>query len=103
MADEFEAIDELRNLVNETEQTPYSDEILNVRLAAAGGDIRAVAADIWTEKAARYAELVDVQEGSSRRSLGDLYEQAIAMAQQFGASAAVAAPYKAGTRAIERP
>lgn len=81
-----ETVAALRRLVAESEDVePYTNTALSDRLDAADGDIRVVAGEIWTEKASRYAELVDVQEGSSRRALGDLYEQSLAMAKQFGA------------------
>ena len=97
-----ETIATLRRLANQPEDAePYTNEKLNTRIDDADGDVRVVAAEIWTEKAATYADLVDVQEGSSRRALGDLYEQSIAMARQFGAD--VDTQRIARTRRIERP
>lgn len=102
-----ESILTLRRLTNEPDNVePYSDLSLGLRLDAAAGELRPVAAEVWIEKASRYAELVDVQEGSSRRNLGDLYEQALAMAKQFGAiddPAANTGQRSSRTRQIIRP
>lgn len=96
-------IAELRRLIAEPTQDPYTDEELSRRLDGVD-DPRKLASDIWTEKAARYAELVDIQEGSSRRSLGDLHEQAIAMARQYSLDLdAVPGFRRARTRPIVRP
>lgn len=95
---------ELRRLVNEATQDPYTDTVLSLRIDAAGGNVRKVAGDIWTEKASSYAELVDVQEGSSRRNLGDLYQQALGMAARFAEDSGEAASLrKSRTRRIVRP
>lgn len=94
----------LRRLVNElADAEPYTDEALNIRIDAAEGDLRVVARDIWTEKAAGYAELVDVQEGSSRRALGDLYEQAMKMSAGFTDDVTTTRKRSSRTRAIVRP
>lgn len=98
-----EQIASLRGMINEPTETPYTDISLGIRIDAEPS-LEAVAANIWREKAARYSELVDVQEGNSRRNLGDLYEQALAMADQYAAAGAVIAPVRRGskTRRIER-
>jgi len=78
-----EQIADLRRMVNEPTADTYADADLGSRIDTSGS-LKAVAATIWTEKAAQYADLVDVQEGSSRRSLGKLHEQALAMASMYG-------------------
>ncbi len=97
----------LRSLVNEpSDADPYTTAKLNARIDEANGDLRAVARAIWTEKAATYAELTDVQEGSSRRALGDLYEQALKMSESFGLGEDGLPPTRtrvSRTRRIERP
>lgn len=96
-------IAELRRLIAEQTPETYTDAELSTRLDAAT-DTRSLASVIWTEKAARYAELVDVQEGSSKRALGDLYEQSIAMAKQFAPQPIDADGFRrARTRQIVRP
>lgn len=74
-----EEIAALRLLIAEPDADTYSDEDLNARLA--GASEYSVAFDIWTEKAASAAGLVDMSEGGSSRKLGDVYEQALGMAE----------------------
>lgn len=71
----------LRLLIDEPEQDTYTDENLNARLDVSGASGYSVAYDIWTEKAAGAAGLVDISEGGSSRKLGDIYEQALGMAE----------------------
>lgn len=93
----------LRRMVHEPTTATYSDLVLSARIDAAA-NINAAAAAIWNEKAARYAELVDVKEGSSSRSLGDLHGQALAMAKSFqeASDATTGGSGRSRTRAIER-
>lgn len=83
MATEAE-IARLRLLIGEPTPEVYTDADLNTRLDTAGGDLNKVAYDVWTEKAAAAAELVDISEGGSSRKMGDIYEQALNMAKHFG-------------------
>lgn len=78
------AIDDLRALasLNETDQV-YTVAKLNVYLIESGQNVDLAAARIWSEKAANAAGLVNMQEGTSRRELSKLYEQAIAMSNFF--------------------
>lgn len=97
-ADEIAA---LRLLISEpTNAEPYTDAKLGARLDAADGDADQVAYDIWTEKAARFAQFVDVSEGGSSRKMGDLYEQALSMASVFAdrVTTGTAPPSGLGTR-----
>lgn len=76
-------ITSLRLLIAEPTDETYSDSALTVRIDAAAGDLNQVAFDIWTEKAAASAQLVDTSEGGSSRKMGDIYEQALSMAKWF--------------------
>jgi len=78
----------LRLLIAEDDEATYSDINLAARLDASSGSADSVAYQIWTEKAAATAGLVDISEGGSSRKMGDLYEQAIAMAKVFAERAA---------------
>lgn len=78
----------LRLLIAEDTKDTYSDEALATRLDAASGSADTVAYQVWTEKAAATAGLVDISEGGSSRKMGDLYEQAINMAKVFAERAA---------------
>lgn len=73
----------LRLLIAEPTEETYADVVLSARLDAAAGNANVVAYEIWTEKAAAAAMLVDVTEGGSSRKMGDIHEQALAMSEAF--------------------
>jgi Cdc6-like AAA superfamily ATPase len=77
-------IAELRLFVAELDDTNYTDEQLGT-IIDASISIKAAAATIWTQKAAKYASLVNVAESGSSRSLSDLHQNALRMAKQLGA------------------
>lgn len=78
------AIDALRLLISEPDdKAPYDDIALSIRLDASPST-QGLAADIWREKAASYAALVNVSESGSSRSLSDLHKNALAMAKALG-------------------
>jgi hypothetical protein len=101
-----EDINVVRANTNEPSTDNYSDDQIS-EVIDAYGDLDAASGAIWRIKAGKYADLADVQEGSSRRSLGDLHEQALAMAKTFDSQAAsggVIGGMRPGrTRPIERP
>jgi hypothetical protein len=73
---------ELRGYINEPKnEGDYTDEALGERIDASG--LRPVAVAVWEAKAARYAHLVNTTEGGSARANGDLYKNAITMANLF--------------------
>jgi hypothetical protein len=75
-----------RLLIDEgDDKLPYTDAALSDRLDGASSP-QALAAVIWTEKAAALAALVDVSESGSSRSLGQLQNKALAMAKVFNAA-----------------
>lgn len=76
---------DLRLLVSEPDETTYTEQTLSDRIDAAVGDLDVVAAQVWEEKAARYARLVDVSEGGSSRKMGDLQDNALLMVKHFNA------------------
>jgi len=63
---------------------PYTDAVLGAAIDAASGDLDLVAYNTWTNKAATASSLVDISEGGSSRKMGDLQEQYLRMAAQFG-------------------
>lgn len=78
-----EEIAAFRLLIDEhDDKLPYTDAALGSRMDTATSD-QALAAQIWTEKAAALAALVDVSESGSSRSLGQLQDKALAMAKTF--------------------
>jgi hypothetical protein len=79
-----EQIAAFRLLIDEAEdRDPYDDLALGRRLDAALSS-QALAQEIWLEKAAKYASLVNVSESGSSRSMSDLHKNALAMAKGFG-------------------
>lgn len=73
----------LRLLIAEPDVETYTDAMLGAEIDADDGDLNKAAFNIWTQKAARSAELVDISEGGSSRKMGDIYEQALSMAKHF--------------------
>lgn len=96
----------LRRLTGETQdKSTYSDADLDLFLAEAASDMNLAAAAIWREKAAAYADLVDISEAGSSRKEGDLYNRALGQAAFFEAAAAgttTAVEGASTTRAIVR-
>jgi hypothetical protein len=77
-------IDDLRRAANEPEgDSTYSDAQLEEILATAGGDVPGAAAAVWREKAAKFAELVDMREGETARDLSDMHGAALKMADMW--------------------
>lgn len=79
-----EVITALRRLIADT-TTPYdfTDLSLDAYLTAHTGDLKLTAATIWREKAAGYAELVDITEAGSSRKNSDLYKRAKELAAEL--------------------
>lgn len=73
----------LRLLIAEPTTENYSDSALSTRIDAAASSLNLVAFNVWTEKAAKYASLVDISEGGSSRRNSALQAQALIMARQF--------------------
>lgn len=94
-----EEIAAFRLLIDEADDAdPYSDLSLSNRLDAALSS-QALAKEIWLEKAASYASLVNVSESGSSRSMSDLHKNALAMAAGYGA-ADPTGPDAPGTRGV---
>lgn len=79
------AEEDLRRLIDEPAQegSDYSSARLAEILAAHGGNSLKAAAQIWTEKAAAYATLVDMKEGDTSRNLSGLQANALRMAKLY--------------------
>jgi hypothetical protein len=77
-------IDDLRRLANEPEgDSDYDDADLEEILLRNQDSIPAAAAEIWRNKAAAAAELVDMREGETARNLSDLSGAALKMAAEL--------------------
>lgn len=82
------AEEDLRRLVDEpADSSKYDSAKLTAILSEHSGNLNLAAAQIWTEKAAKYSALVDMQEGESKRNLSDLMKNAMAMAKVLRDSA----------------
>jgi hypothetical protein len=95
-----------RLMIDEADESVYTDLLLSDRLDAAVSQNR-LAQAIWLEKAARYSRLVDMQEGTSRRSLSQMMDHALLMAKTYGTAAdsedgGSTSGKQTQTRAIER-
>jgi hypothetical protein len=73
----------LRLLIAEQDESTYSNVSLSDRIDGAAGELNLVAFNVWTEKAARYATLVNISEGGSTRQNGDLMDKALKMVSHF--------------------
>lgn len=74
---------ELRDMLNEPDDTNDWTDLKLGALVDAWPTLNAAAAAGWTTKAARYTELVNVSESGSTRSLGDLFQRALQMAKYY--------------------
>ena len=76
-----------RLLIGEPQDVePYTDVELGARIDAAlatSTSSDALAYEVWTEKAAKWAQMVDVSEGGSSRKMSDLIDNALKMARMF--------------------
>lgn len=88
--------EQLRQLLGETVpaggsdvDTMFTDEQISDFLTLAEDDVTLAAYHGWLAKAGEYANLVDTQEGSSRRSMSDLHKNAEARVKQFAGLAGV--------------
>ena len=59
--------------------TMFTNVQIEDLLLQADGDVDAAVLSGWRQKAAEFAELVDVQEGTSKRAMSDLHKNALAM------------------------
>jgi hypothetical protein len=99
---------QLRRNIGELDDSMYSDATLQAMLLTATS-VERLTAQIWAEKAARWAALTNVTNSSTTRGLGSLYSNALQMARYWGDLANIAEndtptgrKRKARTRAIVR-
>ncbi len=80
----IEEIEELRDLINEPDDTNgWTDEKLATLLDATL-TMNEAASRAWSMKATTVAALVDVSESGSSRKLSDVHKNYLAMAKHFG-------------------
>jgi hypothetical protein len=64
---------------------PWTDAVLG-DLIDTTGSVNAASAEVWTVKAAQFAELVNTTEAGASYAFSDLHKNALAMAKAFGGS-----------------
>lgn len=74
-------IEQVRQNTGEVDSQDYSDIDISAMIDLLG--VRGASHRIWTQKAAKYAGLVDVTEGSSRRAMSDLHKNALNMSKFY--------------------
>lgn len=79
MANELD-IQRVRDLTNGAEG--FTDEQIGAALDS-GATIREFCYDFWTKKATEYSTMVNVSESGSSRNMGDMYKNALAIADRF--------------------
>lgn len=76
-------IAQVRLNVNEPDDSNgYTDDIIGTLIDGLHG-VRPASASIWESKAGRVADLVNMSEGGSSRSLGDIHDHYLAMWKQY--------------------
>jgi hypothetical protein len=78
--------------------TMFTNVQIEDLLIQADGDVDAAVLSGWRQKAAEFAELVDVQEGTSKRAMSDLHKNALAMVTALGGAAGSGLSSSAGTK-----
>lgn len=69
---------------NSDTDTLFSEREIDDFLERVGGDLNAAAYHGWVAKAAIYANMADIQEGTSREALSDLHEAAMRQVDRWG-------------------
>lgn len=95
-----EDVARLRRLVNEPTTDTYDNITLSGYIDLNG--ILKAAAELWREKAAKYAELVDTTEGTSSRKMSQLRDSATKLAEHYEGLAVASAPPAAADRPRSR-
>lgn len=72
---------EVRKNTNESSDETYLDELIGAYIDAYG--VAGATAQIWREKAAEFASLVDVTESGATHKYSDLYKSALAMSAKW--------------------
>lgn len=97
-------IEDVRRNTAEPTEVNYTDEALSDLIDALG--VAGASAEIWGEKAASAASLVDVTEAGASHKFSDLHKNALAMQKHWkGLADAEVAPATSGrpkVRVIER-
>lgn len=100
-----ELVAELRRKAGVVGDAAFNDDDLSALIDSLGS-VNMAAAEVWSQKAASSAALVDVSESGSSRSMSQAYKNALAMATHFrgldAVDTSVEVARHARTRAIVR-
>lgn len=100
----FALIRRLRRMIAEPDVELYGDKLLEQYLLEVDDNPVLAAVRVWEEKAAAYAELVDVSDSGSSRKMSQLYDQARKQIVYFSGQNDIATSPASGpmARPIER-
>lgn len=83
MADASDILEVRRNTAETEAESTYTDEVIGGYVDDLG--VAGASAKVWEEKAAEYAELVNVSEAGSSHSFSDLHKHAVTSASYWSA------------------
>lgn len=86
MASEAEVLQVRRN-ADEPGEDPYSTDYIRSLVDTLGG-VQQATAQLWQEKAARYARLVDTTEAGASRMQSQVYDHALTQVRYYGGAEA---------------
>lgn len=92
----------LRRMTGEVDSERYTNTDLEEFLTAASMDFNVAASLVWREKAASFAELVNISEAGSSRSDSDLYKNATSQAAYFEGLSGTGEAASTGTTTTRR-
>ena len=81
-------IDTVRKNVAEPSQDTFTDAVIGAAVDRVG--VAGASAELWSQKAAALAELVDVSEAGASHKFSDLHKNALAMSAHWSKLALVA-------------
>lgn len=103
MAYDSDTYEQIRRATGEWEDSTYLDAYFDRFLDETGGDVNGAAALVWQEKAASYAELVDMSEAGSSRKESQLYANAMDMMARYDAMSGQVGGLEPGSYSTTRP
>lgn len=77
-------LEQLRKMIGEPTEATWTNLMLEELIIAHESDLRSVARYVWESKAAEYHKMVNVSESGSSRSMQQMFEHAIKMAELYG-------------------
>lgn len=103
MAYDPDVYEQIRRATGEWGDSTYLDGYFDRFLDETGGDVNGAAALVWQEKAATFAEMVDMTEAGSTRKNSQLWSNAMEMMKKYQELADSGAVLEPGTFSTTRP